>query len=152
MAIVEWKWRIYESNQVDVKLYQYLKSCARTKDMIVKAIEAFYLPTALKHANASPLEIHKAYQQSIDSLLSMAKILSIEAKATLNIDIEIDSRAPLTSMQASNLDINSNRLPRFTQEERLTPTAQQELAVEDGGLEDEIYFDDSDTIDYRVNE
>lgn len=139
MILAKWTWAIYESNQVDVKLYQYLKSCARTKDTIVKAIEAFYLPVALKHANASPLEIHKAYQQSIDTLLSMVRLLSIEAKASLDIDIEIDRQARSMPTQHQELEIvgtasvqeNRGRLDRLTQEARSISTERQELEVKD---------------------
>jgi hypothetical protein len=75
----QWKWTIYESNELDKLLYEYLKSCKRMKESIVQAIEAFYLPYALKHMGASPLEVQKAYQRSIDILRSRVRIMSLDA-------------------------------------------------------------------------
>jgi hypothetical protein len=66
----QWKWTIYETNNVDTKLYQYLKNCGQMKANIVQAIEIFYLPYALKYSKAPPLEIQKAFQKSIDLLQS----------------------------------------------------------------------------------
>lgn len=82
----QWKWTIYESNELDRLLYEYLKSCKRMKESIVQAIEAFYLPYALKHLGASPLEVQKAYQRSIDTLQSRIRIMSLDA------DLPIDDR------------------------------------------------------------
>jgi hypothetical protein len=45
---------------------------------IMQAVEAFYLPYALKSRGASPLEIRKAYQKSIDTLQSRAKIMALD--------------------------------------------------------------------------
>jgi hypothetical protein len=75
----KWSWTIYDSNELDVKLYQYLKSLSRMKDKVTQALEAFYLPYALEHINASPLEIQKAYQRSIDILRSRVRIMSLDA-------------------------------------------------------------------------
>ncbi len=75
----QWKWTIYESNELDRLLYEYLKSCKRMKDNIIQALEAFYLPYALKYTGASPLEVRKAYQRSIDTLQSRVKIMALDA-------------------------------------------------------------------------
>jgi hypothetical protein len=84
----QWKWTIYESNELDKLLYEYLKSCKRIKESIVQAIEAFYLPYALKHTGASPLEIQKAYQRSIDTLQSRARIMALDAGMVVEINVE----------------------------------------------------------------
>ena len=46
---------------------------------VMQAVEAFYLPYALKYAGASSLEIRKAYQKSIDTLQSRVKIMALDA-------------------------------------------------------------------------
>lgn len=58
------------------------------KESIVQAIEAFYLPYALKHTGASPLEIQKAYQRSIDTLQSRAKIMALDAGILVERNVE----------------------------------------------------------------
>ncbi len=84
----QWKWTIYESNELDRLLYEYLKSCKRMKDNIIQALEAFYLPYALKHLGASPLEIQKAYQRSIDTLQSRARIMALDAGMVVEKNVE----------------------------------------------------------------
>jgi hypothetical protein len=92
----QWKWTIYESNELDKLLYGYLKSCSRMKDNIIQAIEAFYLPYALKHIGASPLEVQKAYQRSIDILQSRVRIMKLDAGVPIggDDDIAVDGRRP----------------------------------------------------------
>jgi hypothetical protein len=85
----QWKWTIYQSNELDKLLYEYLKSCSRMKDNIIQAIEAFYLPYALKHIGASPLEVQKAYQRSIDILQSRVRIMKLDAGVPIGTDDDI---------------------------------------------------------------
>lgn len=85
----QWKWTIYESNELDKLLYGYLKSCSRMKDNIIQAIEAFYLPYALKHIGASPLEVQKAYQRSIDILQSRVRIMKLDAGVLIGTDDDV---------------------------------------------------------------
>lgn len=91
----KWSWTIYESNEVDVKLYQYLKSLSRMKDKVTQALEAFYLPYALEHINASPVEIQKAYQRSIDLLQSRVRIMSIDASNGVEVNVNTNSETQL---------------------------------------------------------
>jgi hypothetical protein len=91
----QWKWTIYESNELDKLLYEYLKSCKRIKESIVQAIEAFYLPYALKYTGASPLEIQKAYQRSIDTLQSRARIMALDAGMAVEINVEPANVSPI---------------------------------------------------------
>jgi hypothetical protein len=91
----QWKWTIYENNELDKLLYEYLKSCKRIKESIVQAIEAFYLPYALKHTGASPLEIQKAYQRSIDTLQSRARIMAIDAGMVVEMNVEPANVSPI---------------------------------------------------------
>jgi hypothetical protein len=91
----QWKWTIYESNELDKLLYEYLKSCKRIKESIVQAIEAFYLPYALKYTGASPLEIQKAYQRSIDTLQSRARIMAIDAGMVVEMNVEPANVSPI---------------------------------------------------------
>ena len=102
----QWKWTIYESNELDRLLYEYLKSCKRMKDNIIQALEAFYLPYALKHLGASPLEVQKAYQRSIDTLQSRIRIMSLDA------DLPIDDRT-IHSEVNERLKLH-HRLPQTT--------------------------------------
>jgi hypothetical protein len=75
----DWKWRVNEGKEFEQMLFEYLKSCRQMKADIMQAVEAFYLPYALKYSGASPLEILKAYQKSIDTLQSRAKIMALDA-------------------------------------------------------------------------
>jgi hypothetical protein len=102
----KWSWTIYESNEVDAKLYQYLKSLSRMKDKVTQALEAFYLPYALEYINASPLEIQKAYQRSIDILRSRARIMSLDAGKGSDVNVHTSSEGqlqPSIDRQQSNL-------------------------------------------------
>jgi hypothetical protein len=74
----DWKWRVNEGKELEQMLFAYLKSCRQMKADIIQAVEAFYLPYALKYGGASPLEICKAYQKSIDTLQSRAKIMALD--------------------------------------------------------------------------
>jgi hypothetical protein len=74
----DWKWRVREGKQFEQIIFEYLKSCRQMKADIMQAVEAFYLPYALKYSGASPLEILKAYQKSIDTLQSRAKIMALD--------------------------------------------------------------------------
>ncbi|WP_309729926.1 hypothetical protein [Chamaesiphon sp. OTE_75_metabat_556] len=102
----QWKWTIYESNELDKLLYEYLKSCKRMKDNIIQALEAFYFPYALKHMGASPLEVRKAYQRSIDTLQSRIRIMSLDA------DLPIDENT-IHSVDKDRSKLHY-RLPRTT--------------------------------------
>ncbi len=75
----DWKWRVNEGKQLEKILFEYLKSCRQMKIDVMQAVEAFYLPYALKSAGASSLEIRKAYQKSIDTLQSRVKIMALDA-------------------------------------------------------------------------
>jgi hypothetical protein len=75
----DWKWRVNEGKELEKVLFEYLKSCRQMKADIIQAVEAFYLPYALKYRGASPLEIRKAYQRSIDTLQSRVKIMALDA-------------------------------------------------------------------------
>lgn len=75
----DWKWRVNEGKQLEKILFEYLKSCRQMKIDVMQAVEAFYLPYALKYAGASSLEIRKAYQKSIDTLQSRVKIMALDA-------------------------------------------------------------------------
>jgi hypothetical protein len=75
----DWKWRVNEGKEFEQILFEYLKSCRQMKADIIQAVEAFYLPYALKYKGASPLEIRKAYQKSIDTLQSRVKIMALDA-------------------------------------------------------------------------
>jgi hypothetical protein len=75
----DWKWRVNEGKELEKILFEYLKSCRQMKADILQAVEAFYLPYALKYRGASPLEIRKAYQKSIDTLQSRVKIMALDA-------------------------------------------------------------------------
>lgn len=102
----QWKWTIYESNELDKLLYEYLKSCKRIKESIVQAIEAFYLPYALKHTGASPLEIQKAYQRSIDTLQSRARIMALDAGMVVERNVEPDRKSPSFNRQIGTDKVN----------------------------------------------
>jgi hypothetical protein len=96
----DWKWRVNEGKQLEKILFEYLKSCRQMKIDVMQAVEAFYLPYALKYAGASPLEIRKAYQKSIDTLQSRVKIMaldagmSIEASENIRSEVSFDRISP----------------------------------------------------------
>jgi hypothetical protein len=75
----DWKWRVNEGKELEKVLFEYLKNCRQMKADIIQAVEAFYLPYAIKNRGASPLEIRKAYQRSIDTLQSRVKIMALDA-------------------------------------------------------------------------
>jgi hypothetical protein len=75
----DWKWRVNEGKELEKILFEYLKNCRQMKADIIQAVEAFYLPYAIKNRGASPLEIRKAYQRSIDTLQSRVKIMALDA-------------------------------------------------------------------------
>jgi hypothetical protein len=107
----QWKWTIYESNELDRLLYEYLKSCKRMKDNIIQALEAFYLPYALKHLGASHLEVQKAYQRSIDTLQSRIRIMSLDADLPIEDRIRhsvVNDRSKLHHHLPQNTSSNAN--------------------------------------------
>ena len=78
---------------------------------IIQAVEAFYLPYALKYMGASPLEVQKAYQKSIDTLQSRVRIMaldagiSIDANANTQVRVNFDSESsPLEDRQQHEKD------------------------------------------------
>jgi hypothetical protein len=75
----QWKWTIYDRNEVDSVLYQYFKNCGRMKKTILEALEILYLPYALEYSNAPPLEIQRAFQKSIELLQSRVRLMSLDA-------------------------------------------------------------------------
>ena len=87
----DWKWRVNEGKQLEKILFEYLKSCRQMKIDVMQAVEAFYLPYALKYAGASSLEIRKAYQKSIDTLQSRVKIMALDAGMSIEASENIRS-------------------------------------------------------------
>lgn len=78
---------------------------------IIQAVEAFYLPYAVKYMGASPLEVQKAYQKSIDTLQSRVRIMaldagmSIDVNANTQVKVNFDSvSSPLVSRQQLEKD------------------------------------------------
>ena len=106
-----WKWIVNEGKEIEKILFEYLRSCKHMKADIIQAIEAFYLPYAVKYMGASPLEVRKAYQKSIDTLQSRVRIMaldagmSIDVNANTQVKVNFDSvSSPLVSRQQLEKD------------------------------------------------
>ncbi|WP_310425394.1 hypothetical protein [Chamaesiphon sp. VAR_48_metabat_135_sub] len=73
---------------------------------IMEAVEAFYLPYALKYRGASPLEIRKAYQKSIDTLQSRVKIMALDAGMSIEASENIRSEVSFDRISAASADLH----------------------------------------------
>ncbi len=102
----DWKWRVNEGRQLEKILFEYLKSCRQMKADIMEAVEAFYLPYALKYRGASPLEIRKAYQKSIDTLQSRVKIMALDAGMSIEASENIRSEVSFDRISAASADLH----------------------------------------------
>lgn len=102
----DWKWRVNEGKQLEKILFEYLKSCRQMKADIMQAVEAFYLPYALKYRGASPLEIRKAYQKSIDTLQSRVKIMALDAGMSIEASENIRSEVSFDRISAASADLH----------------------------------------------
>jgi hypothetical protein len=100
----DWKWRVNEGKELEQILFEYLKSCRQMKADIMQAVEAFYLPYALKYRGASPLEIRKAYQKSIDTLQSRVKIMALDAGMSIEASENIRSEVSFDRISADSED------------------------------------------------
>jgi hypothetical protein len=100
----DWKWRVNEGKEFEQILFEYLKSCRQMKADIIQAVEAFYLPYALKYRGASPLEIRKAYQKSIDTLQSRVKIMALDAGMSTEASKNIRSEVSFDRISAAEAD------------------------------------------------
>jgi hypothetical protein len=100
----DWKWRVNEGKEFEQILFEYLKSCRQMKADIMQAVEAFYLPYALKYRGASPLEIRKAYQKSIDTLQSRVKIMALDAGMSIEASEHIRSEVSFDRLSAASED------------------------------------------------
>jgi hypothetical protein len=100
----DWKWRVNEGKELEKILFEYLKSCRQMKADIMQAVEAFYLPYALKYSGASPLEILKAYQKSIDTLQSRVKIMALDAGMSIEASENIRSEVSFDRISAASED------------------------------------------------
>lgn len=100
----DWKWRVNEGKELEQILFEYLKSCRQMKADIMQAVEAFYLPYALKYRGASPLEIRKAYQKSIDTLQSRVKIMALDAGMSIEASENIRSEVSFDRLSAASED------------------------------------------------
>ena len=100
----DWKWRVNEGKEFEQILFEYLKSCRQMKADIMQAVEAFYLPYALKYAGASSLEIRKAYQKSIDTLQSRVKIMALDAGMSIEAIENIRSEISFDRISAASED------------------------------------------------
>jgi hypothetical protein len=100
----DWKWRVNEGKEFEQILFEYLKSCRQMKADIMQAVEAFYLPYALKYRGASPLEIRKAYQKSIDTLQSRVKIMALDAGMSIEASENIRSEVSFDRLSAASED------------------------------------------------
>jgi hypothetical protein len=100
----DWKWRVNEGKELEKILFEYLKSCRQMKADIMQAVEAFYLPYALKYRGASPLEIRKAYQKSIDTLQSRVKIMALDAGMSIEASENIRSEVSFDRISAASED------------------------------------------------
>jgi hypothetical protein len=100
----DWKWRVNEGKELEQILFEYLKSCRQMKADIMQAVEAFYLPYALKYRGASPLEIRKAYQKSIDILQSRVKIMALDAGMSIEASENIRSEVSFDRISAASAD------------------------------------------------
>jgi hypothetical protein len=98
----DWKWRVNEGKQLEKILFEYLKSCRQMKIDVMQAVEAFYLPYALKYAGASSLEIRKAYQKSIDTLQSRVKIMALDAGMSTEAIPQSGSEVSFDSVSAAS--------------------------------------------------
>jgi hypothetical protein len=113
-----WKWIVNESKELEKILFEYLRSCRQMKTDIIQAVEAFYLPYALKYIGASPLEVRKAYQKSIDTLQSRVRIMALDAgisiDANVNTQVRVDfdsDSSPLEDRQQLERDEVDDELP-----------------------------------------
>jgi hypothetical protein len=111
----DWKWRVNEGKEFEQMLFEYLKSCRQMKADIIQAVEAFYLPYALKYGGASPLEVRKAYQKSIDTLQSRAKIMALDAGISTDTSEHIRSEVSFDLISAAKAD-RQHRLDREVDE------------------------------------
>jgi hypothetical protein len=100
----DWKWRVNEGKQLEKILFEYLKSCRQMKIDVMQAVEAFYLPYALKYAGASSLEIRKAYQKSIDTLQSRVKIMALDAGMSIEASENIRSEVSFERISPASED------------------------------------------------
>jgi hypothetical protein len=92
-----WKWIVNEGKELEKILFEYLRSCRQMKTDIIQAVEAFYLPYALKYMGASPLEVRKAYQKSIDTLQSRVRIMALDAGISIDANVNTQVRVDFDS-------------------------------------------------------